>query len=84
MLDRALATLRAQGKGQLVYDANEFFNGAYFKLERVDYDEEYPAPYVYRFTFFPETEAIRRFVDYESEATPAPHKSAIARLFKKE
>jgi serine/threonine-protein kinase len=60
-----------------------FYNGAYFKLERVDYDEEYPAPYVYRFKFFPETEAIRRFVDYETE-TPAPQKSAISRLFKKD
>src|ERR1051326_9587630 len=44
-----------------------FFNGAYFRLDRVDYDETYPAPYVYRFTFSPETEAIRRFVDYEAE-----------------
>jgi serine/threonine protein kinase len=61
-----------------------FFNGAYFKLARVDYDEEYPAPYVYRFTFFSETEAIRRFVDYETEAgTPPPQKSAIAKLFGK-
>jgi hypothetical protein len=62
-----------------------FFNGAYFRLARVDYDETYPAPYVYRFTFSPETEAIRRFVDYEAEgATPAPQKSAIAKLFKRE
>ena len=28
---QALATLRAQGKGQLVYDANQFYNGAYFR-----------------------------------------------------
>ena len=28
---QALATLRAQGQGQLVYDANQFFNGAYFR-----------------------------------------------------
>ena len=61
-----------------------FFNGAYFKLERVDYDEGYPAPYVYRFKFFPETEAIRRFVDYETEATPTPQKSAISKLFRRD
>ena len=28
---QALATLRAQGQGQLVYDANQFYNGAYFR-----------------------------------------------------
>jgi serine/threonine protein kinase len=63
-----------------------FFNGAYFRLTRVDYDETYPAPYVYRFTFFPETEAIRRFVDYESETatTPTPQKSGLGKLFKRE
>jgi hypothetical protein len=63
-----------------------FFNGAYFRLTRVDYDETYPVPYVYRFTFFPETEAIRRFVDYESETatTPTPQKSGLGKLFKRE
>ena len=28
---QALATLRAQGHGQLVFDANQFYNGAYFR-----------------------------------------------------
>lgn len=28
---QALATLRTQGRGQLVYDANQFYNGAYFR-----------------------------------------------------
>ncbi|MGZ4651433.1 MAG: DUF3048 domain-containing protein [Kineosporiaceae bacterium] len=28
---QALATLRAKGQGQLVYDANQFYNGAYFR-----------------------------------------------------
>ncbi len=28
---QALATLQTQGKGQLVYDANQFYNGAYFR-----------------------------------------------------
>jgi hypothetical protein len=28
---QALATLRAQGNGQLVFDANQFFNGEYFR-----------------------------------------------------
>jgi hypothetical protein len=28
---QALATLRTKGRGQLVYDANQFYNGAYFR-----------------------------------------------------
>lgn len=28
---QALSTLRTKGKGQLVYDANQFYNGAYFR-----------------------------------------------------
>jgi hypothetical protein len=28
---QALATLRAKGQGQLVFDANQFYNGAYFR-----------------------------------------------------
>lgn len=59
------------------------FNNAYFKLGRLDYDPAYPAPYVYRFTFYPETEAIRRFVDYEGEAA-APARSTISRIFKRD
>jgi serine/threonine protein kinase len=57
------------------------FNGGYFKVARVDYDADYPAPYVYRFTFWPESEAIRRFVDYENEPL-APPPSPAARLKK--
>jgi serine/threonine protein kinase len=45
--------------------------GQFFKLERVDYDTSYPSPFVYRFTFSPESEVIRRFVDYDQAPTPA-------------
>ncbi len=48
------------------------YSGNYFKLERIDYDTSYPSPYVYRFSFCPESEVIRRFVDYDQAETPAP------------
>jgi serine/threonine protein kinase len=48
------------------------YSGNYFKLARVDYDTSYPSPYVYRFTFCPESEVIRRFVDYDQPEAPAP------------
>jgi serine/threonine protein kinase len=58
------------------------FNGSYFRLARVDYDTAYPSPYVYRFTFWPETEAIRRMVDYEQPQTPEPQ-SRFAKWLKR-
>jgi serine/threonine protein kinase len=48
------------------------YSGNYFKLERIDYDTSYPSPYVYRFSFCPESEVIRRFVDYDQPEMPAP------------
>lgn len=56
--------------------------GSYFKLVRIDVDPTYPAPFVYRFTFWPEVEAVRRFVDYDLEPAP-PAKPGLSRLFKR-
>jgi serine/threonine protein kinase len=58
------------------------YSGNYFKLARVDYDTSYPSPYVYRFTFCPESEVIRRFVDYDQPETPPPS-SRFGRWFGK-
>ena len=58
------------------------YGGSYFKLERVDYDTAYPSPYVYRFSFCPESEVIRRFVDYDQPETPVPA-SRFAKWFGK-
>jgi hypothetical protein len=57
-------------------------NGSYFKLARIDVDPTYPAPFVYRFTFWPEVEAVRRFVDYDLEPPPPP-KPVTGRLFRR-
>jgi serine/threonine protein kinase len=37
-------------------------DGTYYKLELAELDESMPAPYVYRFTFWPEGEAIRKLL----------------------
>ena len=47
-------------------------SGSYFRLERIDFDETYPAPFVHRFTFWPENEVMRRVVDYDAEAATPP------------
>jgi serine/threonine protein kinase len=59
------------------------FGGNYFRLARIDYDTAYPSPYVYRFTFWPESEAIRKFVDYEQSQSPEP-KSRLAKWLGRE
>lgn len=61
-----------------------FFNDAYYKLARVDYDEAYPAPYVYRFMFSAENEAIRKLVDYDAEPQNTTTGSRLSRLFRRE
>jgi serine/threonine protein kinase len=58
------------------------YGGSYFKLERIDYDTSYPSPYVYRFSFCPESEVIRRFVDYDQPEMPPPQ-SRFAKWFGK-
>ena len=58
------------------------YGGNYFRLERVDYDTAYPSPFIYRFSFLPETEAIRGFVDYDNAPTPPPQ-SVLSKWFRK-
>jgi hypothetical protein len=62
--------------------ATLLYRGAYFKLERVDYDEAYPAPFVYRFTFWPDSEAIRRLLDYDAELAATPSSTKFGKWFR--
>ncbi|MHB0971087.1 MAG: serine/threonine-protein kinase [Thermoanaerobaculia bacterium] len=60
------------------------YGGTFYKLARVDVDETFPAPFVYRFAFWPESEVFRRVVDYEPEArTPATSQGQISGKLKK-
>lgn len=42
-------------------------DGTYYRLGQRDYDEEMPAPWIYRFSFWPESEVIRKLIEYDPD-----------------
>ena len=57
--------------------------GTYYRLELCEYDEEMPAPWVYRFSFWQEGEVIRKLVEYDPDQSVERKKpgSLLGKLF---
>jgi serine/threonine protein kinase len=66
----ALVIASKEEKRDWTSGATLLFDSTYYRLELAELDETLPAPYVYRFTFWPEGEAIRKLLQFHPDQLP--------------